>query len=52
LSADDPRREIYLLHIDAALTNVGAERLAEAAQLAAQRSEERAGHRNDGVRDE
>jgi hypothetical protein len=52
LSADDPRREIYLLHIDAALTNVGAERLAEAAQLAAQRSEERAGHRNDAVREE
>ena len=41
LSADDPRREIYLLRIDAALTTVGAERLAEAARPAARMSEQR-----------
>ena len=41
LSADDPRREIYLLRIDAALTTIGAERLAEAARLAARMSEQR-----------
>lgn len=34
LSADDARREIYLLRIDAALTSVGAERLAAAAEYA------------------
>ena len=41
LSADDPRREIYLLRIDAALTTIGAERLAEAARPAARMSEQR-----------
>jgi hypothetical protein len=51
LSADDPRREIYLLRIDAALTSAGAERLAGAARSlestrrAAGPPEQRAGRR-------
>ncbi|WP_132145521.1 hypothetical protein [Kribbella antiqua] len=39
LSSDDPRREMYLFQIDAALTAIGAERLAAGAQDLNGRSE-------------